>query len=153
MSGRRSPPGEHLIMCGSRLCSPTQQPEPYAGARAASVRMASGVGSPLSGERVVVSIFPFADSLWGWDDGRAPDLPSPTGKMGRGTGCSLLAAPTAPCCRLLHLLCVHAYVCVVAHTCVCVLRPEDNLRYHFIGITHLLPHAVAETVSVSPGQC
>lgn len=45
-------------MCGSRLCSPTQQPEPYAGARAASVRMASGVGSPLCGERVVVSIFP-----------------------------------------------------------------------------------------------
>ena len=35
------PPGEHLIMCDSRFCSPTQQHEPYAGARAASAGMTS----------------------------------------------------------------------------------------------------------------
>lgn len=135
MSGRRGPPGEHLIMGGSRSCSPTQQREPYAGARAASVRMASGVGSPLSGERVVVSIFPSQILCGG---GMMADPQTLSHLWGDGQGYTLLSVGLEYSHNpvLFSAVSLLGCVCVCAHKYAgiyaCVSRPEETPRHHFL---------------------
>jgi hypothetical protein len=98
-------------MCGSRSCSPTQQHEPYARARAASVWMASGVGSPLSGERVVVSIFPSQILCGG---GTMADPQTLSHLWGDGQGYTLLSVGLECFCN--PVIFSDVLVCV----CVCV---------------------------------